>query len=168
VADEIRHARVADWARRWNTGLERFLKRRVAAPVDAQDLAQEVYLRLLRAQQLDLVVEPQAYLYKVARNVAAEWRVRASQSKPHSSEELDALVEATSPEALVSEECEHARLDAALRTMATPVRAVLYLKLTNAMSHEEIARQLGITTRMVRRLLTAGYSDLRRQLGVVE
>jgi RNA polymerase sigma factor (sigma-70 family) len=168
VADEIRHARVADWARRWNAGLERFLKRRVAVPVDAQDLAQEVYLRLLRAQQLDLVVEPQAYLYRVARNVAAEWRVRASQSKPHSADELDELVEATSPEALVSEELEHARLDEALRTMAAPVRAVLYLKLTNAMSHEEIARQLGITTRMVRRLLTAGYAELRRQLGVVE
>lgn len=94
MADEIRHARVADWAKRWNAGLERFLKRRVAVPVDAQDLAQEVYLRLLRAQQLDLVVEPQAYLYRVARNVAAEWRVRASQSKPHSADELDELVEA--------------------------------------------------------------------------
>ena len=168
MADEMRHARVADWARRWNAGLERFLRRRVGAPVDAQDLAQEVYLRLLRAQQLDIVVEPQAYLYRVARNVAAEWRVRASQSKPHSSDELDALVEATGPEALVDEERERTRLDAALRTMAPPVRAVLYLKLTNAMSHDEIARQLGITNRMVRRLLTAGYAELRRQLGAVE
>ncbi len=165
MADEIRHARVADWARRWNAGLERFLKRRVAAPVDAQDLAQEVYLRLLRAQQLDLVVEPQAYLYKVASNVAAEWRVRASQSKPHSAAELDALVEATSPETLVSEELEHARLDAALRGMPAAVRAVLYLKLTSAMSHEEIAGRLGITQRMVRRFLTTGYAELRQRLG---
>lgn len=165
MSDDVPHARVADWARRWNAGLERFLKRRVAAPVDAQDLAQEVYLRLLRAQQLDLVVEPQAYLYKVASNVAAEWRMRARQRKPHSAEELDALVEATSPETLVSEELERARLDAALRAMATPLRVVLYLKLTNAMSHEEIACQLGITTRMVRRLLTAGYVELRRRLG---
>jgi RNA polymerase sigma-70 factor (ECF subfamily) len=166
VADEIRSRRVADWAKRWNTGLERFLKRRVPTPVDAQDLAQEVYLRLLRAEQLDLVIEPQAYLYKVAGNVAAEWRIRASQSKPHSSEELDALVEATSPETLVNDLFEKARLDAALRLMTTPVRAVLYLKLTNSMSHEEIARQLGITTRMVRRLLTTGYAELRRRLTV--
>jgi RNA polymerase sigma factor (sigma-70 family) len=166
VADDVRSARVADWARRWNTGLERFLKRRVAAPVDAQDLAQEVYLRLLRAEQLDLVVEPQAYLYKVASNVAAEWRVRASQSKPHSSAELDALIEATGPEALVSHSLESARLDAALRMMTAPVRAVLYLKLTHAMSHAEIAHRLGITTRMVRRFLTTGYAELRRRLAV--
>jgi RNA polymerase sigma-70 factor (ECF subfamily) len=160
----MRRVRVADWARRWNTGLERFLKRRVAAPVDAQDLAQEVYLRLLRAQQLDLVAEPQAYLYKVASNVAAEWRIRASQCKPHSSEELDLLVEATSPEMLVDSELERARLDAALRAMTAPVRAVLYLKLTRAMSHQEIAHQLGITPRMVRRLLTVGYAEMRRRL----
>ena len=165
MADEIRHARVAAWARRWNGGLERFLKRRVPAPVDAQDLAQEVYLRLLRAQQLELVAEPQAYLYKVASHVAAEWRIRACQSRPHSSEELDSLIEATTPETLVSEQLDRARLDTVLRAMATPVRAVLYLKLANAMSHDEIAGQLGITTRMVRRLLTSGYAELRRQLG---
>jgi DNA-directed RNA polymerase specialized sigma24 family protein len=32
------------------------------------------------------------------------------------------------------------------------------------MTHEDIARHLGITTRMVRRYLTAGYAELRRQL----
>ena len=164
MADEIRSRRVADWAKRWNTGLERFLKRRVPTLMDAQDLAQEVYLRLLRAEQLDHVAEPQAYLYKVASNVAAEWRMRASQSKPHSAAELDALVEATSPETLVDDWFEKARLEAALRLMTTPVRAVLYLKLTHSMSHDEISRQLGITPRMLRRLLTAGYAELRRQL----
>lgn len=164
MADDIQRARVADWAKRWNSGLRRYLTRRVAAPVDAQDLAQEVYLRLLRAEQLDLVVEPQAYLYKVASNVAAEWRVRASQRMPHSARDLDALVEATGPETLMADAHERARLDAALRGMTAPVRAVLYLKLAHGMTHDEIARQLGITGRMVRRLLTAGYAELRRQL----
>jgi RNA polymerase sigma-70 factor (ECF subfamily) len=164
MAEDSRVARVADWARRWNSGLTRFLERRVTARVDAQDLAQEVYLRLLRAEQLDLVIEPQAYLYRVASNVAAEWHVRARQSKPHSTEELELLVELTTPETIVDQEIETARLDAALRTMTPMVRAVLYLKLREAMTHEDIARHLGITTRMVRRYLTGGYAELRRQL----
>lgn len=164
MADESRSARVADWAMRWNKGLTQFLTRRVAARVDAQDLAQEVYLRLLRAEKLDLVEKPQAYLYKVASNVAAEWRVRACHSNPHSAAELESLVEATCPEMLVNDALENARLNEVLRTMTTPVRAVLYLKLTHSMTHEEIARQLGITIRRVRRLLTAGYAELRRQL----
>jgi RNA polymerase sigma-70 factor (ECF subfamily) len=150
--------------RRWNSGLTRFLERRVATPVDAQDLAQEVYLRLLRSEQLDLIAEPQAYLYRVASNVAAEWRMRACHRKPHNADELDALVDLASPETLVDEELSAARLDRALRELTPTVRAVLYLKLRDGMTHEEIARHLAITPRMVRRFLTAGYSQLRQQL----
>jgi RNA polymerase sigma factor (sigma-70 family) len=164
VAQELRGTRVAEWARRWNSGLTRFLERHVTARADAQDLAQEVYLRLLRAERLDLIEEPQAYIYKVARNVAAEWRIRACRRTPHSAEELDLLLEATDPETLVSDALERARVDAAIGMMSPMVRAVLYLKLSDSMSHDEIALRLSITKRMVRRLLTAGYAELRRRL----
>lgn len=159
-----RGVRVADWMRRWNTGLTRFLERRVGTRVDAQDLAQEVYLRLLRAERLDLVIEPQAYLYRVASNVAAEWRMRARQSRPHSTAELESLVEATTPEALVDDAIDRRRFEAALGAMSPMLRAVMFLKLREGMTHEEIARHLGITQRMVRRFLTAGYVALRGAL----
>jgi RNA polymerase sigma factor (sigma-70 family) len=153
--------RIAEWARNWNAGLTRFLRRRLPQPIDAEDLAQEVYARLLRVEKLELIEEPQAYLYRVAVNVAAEWRMRASQSKPHSADELDALVAATTPESALSEADFARQLDGALREMTPMVRAVIYLKLRDGMSHEEIARHLGITTRMVRRLLTTAYMQLR-------
>ena len=159
-----RGARVADWMRRWNSGLTRFLERRVGTRVDAQDLAQEVYLRLLRAEQLDLVLEPQAYLYRVASNVAAEWRIRACQRRPHSAQELETLVEATTPESLLDDAIDRRRFEAALGALGPMLRAVVFLKLRDGMTHEQIARHLGITTRMVRRLLTAGYAELRRRL----
>jgi RNA polymerase sigma factor (sigma-70 family) len=153
--------RIAEWARSWNAGLTRFLRRRLPQPIDAEDLAQEVYARLLRVEKLELIEEPQAYLYRVAVNVAAEWRMRAAQSKPHSSDELDALVAATTPETALGEADFERQLDGALREMTPMVRAVIYLKLRDGMSHEEIARHLGITTRMVRRLLTTAYIQLR-------
>jgi RNA polymerase sigma-70 factor (ECF subfamily) len=156
--------RIAEWMRRWNSGLTRFLERRVATPIDAQDLAQEVYLRLLRLEQIDLIAEPQAYLYRVASNVATEWRMRASQRKPHSADELDVLVDLASPEVLVDEALSAARLDAALRELTPVVRAVMYLKLRDSMTHEQIARHLSVTSRMVRRYLTVGYTELRRRL----
>lgn len=161
---DSRGARVADWMRRWNSGLTRFLERRVATRVDAQDLAQEVYLRLLRAEQLDLVQEPQAYLYRVASNVATEWRIRASQSRPHSAEDLESLVEATTPESLLDDALDRARFEAALGGMSPMLRAVVFLKLRDGMTHEQIARHLGITARMVRRFLAGGYAELRRRL----
>jgi RNA polymerase sigma factor (sigma-70 family) len=153
--------RIGEWARNWNAGLTRFLRRRLPQQIDAEDLAQEVYVRLLRVEKLDLIEEPQAYLYRVASNVASEWRMRACHSKPHSSDELDALVAATTPEALLDETDFARQLDAALHGMTPMIRTIIYLKLRDGMSHEEIARHLGITTRMVRRLLTTGYAHLR-------
>jgi DNA-directed RNA polymerase specialized sigma24 family protein len=41
-----------EWRQRWNRSLFQFLRRRVRSSVDVQDLAQETYLRLLRARDL--------------------------------------------------------------------------------------------------------------------
>ena len=45
------------------------------------DAAQEVFLRLLRYDRGELVENPQAYLFKVATNVAAEWSIRARRER---------------------------------------------------------------------------------------
>ena len=161
MAGSGRSDRVGQWARNWNAGLTRFLRRRLPGQMDAEDLAQEVYVRLLRVEKLDAIEEPQAYLYRVASNVAAEWRMRACHSKPHSDAELDTLVTATTPESLLDDSQLATQLDAALRAMPAMVRTVTFLKLREGMSHDEIAKHLSITNRMVRRLLTAGYAQLR-------
>src|SRR5882757_4637917 len=64
------------WRKRWNRSLLRFLGRRVETGVDVEDLAQETYLRLLRARDLSDVRNPQAYLLRVASHVVSEWRDR--------------------------------------------------------------------------------------------
>jgi RNA polymerase sigma-70 factor (ECF subfamily) len=157
----VRKQRIAEWARRWNAGLTRFLRSRVSNQIDAEDLAQEVYVRLLRIESLELIEEPQAYVYRMASNVASEWRLRASQRKPHSSEELDMLVATTDPEAHLDDEALSQLLDDSLKGMSPMIRAVTYLKIQQGLSHDEIAQQLGITTRMVRRFLGQGYLHLR-------
>lgn len=159
-----RSRRIAEWARSWNAGLTRYLRRRLPGRIDPEDLAQEVYVRLLRAEKLEQIQEPQAYLYRVASNVAAEWRMRAVHSKPHSDAELETLVAAATPESLLDDEQFSTQLDAALQTMTPMVRAVIYLKLREDMSHEEIAEHLGITPRRVRRMLTTGYAQLRARI----
>lgn len=156
-----RSQRIAEWARNWNAGLTRYLRRRLPGRIDPQDLAQEVYVRLLRVEKLEQIKEPQAYLYRVASNVAAEWRMRAVHSKPHSDAELDTLMAAATPESLLDDAQFSAQLDSALQKMTPMVRAVIYLKLREDLSHGEIAGHLGITTRMVRRMLTTGYAQLR-------
>src|SRR5687767_2150942 len=57
-------------------GLYRFLLRKLKSADTAEDLAQEVYLRLLRATDPSQVKYPQAYVYRVAFNVLYEYRLR--------------------------------------------------------------------------------------------
>lgn len=56
--------------------LRKYLRHRLRRPDDLDDLAQEVYLRLLRMKdetQIDGVREPMAYVYAVAASVLADW-----------------------------------------------------------------------------------------------
>src|SRR6202790_5047322 len=78
---------LVSWRMRWNRSLLQFLGRRVRAAVDIEDLAQETYLRLLRARDLREVRNPQAYLLRVASHVLIEWRDR--QPRPESLVEMD-------------------------------------------------------------------------------
>jgi RNA polymerase sigma factor (sigma-70 family) len=162
--DWKRKARIADWVRRWNYDLTRFVERRVRMRADAEDLAQEVYLRLLRTAEIDVIAEPRAYLYRMASNVAAEWRLRARESKPHSADELETLLETKTPEVRLDQEQDEARFSAALDSLGVMVRAVVFLKLREGMTNEEIALHLGITKRMVKRYLVSGYAELRVRL----
>lgn len=162
---DTRHTqRLAQWIERWNRPLMRFLGRRIPAHIDPEDLAQEVYLRLLRVQDLEIIQEPRAYLYHVARNIAAEWRTRQQRLEGHSAEELDDLIDLTTPEVQAQQDLEIQQLEQALKRLPPLTRAATYMKLHDGHTHEEIAGQLGITQRMVRKHLTVGYASLRRQL----
>src|SRR3954463_16462706 len=69
---------LVEWRQRWNRRLFQFLRRRVRTSVDVQDLAQETYLRLLRARDLAEVRNPLSYMLQVASHVALEWGERQS------------------------------------------------------------------------------------------
>ena len=74
------------------------LKSRLGRTADLQDLAQEVYLRLLRVEQPKLISDPSSYVYRVALNVAEEWRLRAAQALEHSSDALETMESDQDPE----------------------------------------------------------------------
>ncbi len=57
------------------TALQGFFQRRIRAKADAPDLAQEVYLRMLRVSDSDAIRNPELYLYTVANNLVKEHAV---------------------------------------------------------------------------------------------
>src|SRR5258707_15299570 len=55
--------------------LQSFFLRRIRTKADAADLAQEVYVRMLRIRDLDAIRSPVSYLYTVANNLVKEHAV---------------------------------------------------------------------------------------------
>ena len=155
---------LAGWQQRWNRSLLRFLGRRVRSTVDIEDLAQETYLRLLRARDLGDVRNPQAYLLRVASHVVVEWRDH--QPRPDLLVEIDddALIDDCQPELELEASISEDRLNQTLASVSPTMRAVLLLRLRDERSCKEIAHELDITLRQVRRFLARGYERLRTAL----
>jgi RNA polymerase sigma-70 factor (ECF subfamily) len=157
--------RLVEWFRRWRTPLRRFLASRSAVrPADFDDVAQEVFLRLLRYEAAEIVEHPQAYLFKMAANVAAEWSIRASNRRAHEPHWLASLAADDRPDETL--DCEVAQLEIkrALNTLTPRERAILKLYFEDGLSQAEIATQLGVSFRIVRRDFEKSYGKLRREL----
>jgi RNA polymerase sigma-70 factor (ECF subfamily) len=152
------------WRKRWNRTLLMFIGRRVRAAVDIEDLAQETYLRLLRARDLHDVRSPQSYLLRVASHVVAEWRHRQPPEEMFEPVDEDFLLDERIPEFELEAELSQTRLDQALAEIAPLTRAVLILKFRDNHQCKQIAAELDLTNRQVRRHLTRGFEQLRGAL----
>jgi RNA polymerase sigma-19 factor, ECF subfamily len=152
------------WRQRWNRSLLQFIGRRVRAAVDIEDLAQETYLRLLRARDLQGISNPQGYLLRVASHVVAEWRDRRLPNEKVEALDEDFLIDERTPEFELDVHLSQVHLERALASIPVLTRTVLLLKFRESYQCKEIARQLHLTERQVRRHLTHGFERLRGAL----
>lgn len=155
---------VTGWRKRWNRTLLLFLRQRVGSRVDIEDLAQETYLRLLRARDLQGVGNPLAYLLTVAGHVVAEWRNQRAFTSVALEEGEQLLVDSRTPEFQLEARVSHQRLSETLAEISPTMRAVLLMRLRDGYPYKEISKELGITDRQVKRYLARGYERLRRTL----
>jgi RNA polymerase sigma-70 factor (ECF subfamily) len=152
------------WRKRFNRSLLRFIGRRVRTSIDIEDLAQETYLRLLRARDLESVRNPHAYLLRVASHVVSEWRDREPPREMFEAVDADLLADAAVTEFTLEADVWQALLDQALQDIPPMTRAVLLLKFRENRSCKDIARDLALTERQVRRHLTRGCERLRSKM----
>src|SRR5262245_39202172 len=111
----------------YSRALQRYLLRRLRKAEDVRDLEQEVYLRLLRVQNAELVRDPEAYMYRIASHVVHEFWQRAEQSfVTFDSETVDELEERepqTVPDRLADELHAERQLDRVLKRLPRKWRA---------------------------------------------
>jgi RNA polymerase sigma factor (sigma-70 family) len=159
--------RFAQWFREWRKPVRHWLSRRAAVPAaELDDLAQEVFLRLLRYSEKTAVENPLGYLLRIAGNVASEWRERARVSKPHEQDWLDELLiePDQEPQNSVSQARTDESVQEAVDRLPRRQRDVLLLRVNEGLTYKQIADRLNLTPRVVLRDLTRAYSQLRMQL----
>lgn len=155
---------VERWYGEYHARLLKFLRRSLRTETDAQDVSQEVFLRLLRIPEDRVVEYPQAYLFRVAVNVLNDWHADQRMFETRPPDDFDKLETARE-----SEEDHDARkrleaIDRALQTLPGHYRATIMLKTRDGLSYKEIARHLGVSERMVKRYVVKGYARLREKL----
>jgi len=161
---EPSRAHVAGWVRDYAQDLRRFLAKRRFIESDINDVCQEVYLRLLRFERPQVVKNPAAYLFRVAANVAHDFKLRQTRWVSLAPQELEEMQGDLRPEDVADAAAVHRALYQALARLPPVPRAALVLQAREDLSLEEIAQRLGTTRRAVRRAITRGHELLREAL----
>ena len=161
---------VLDWREQWHPLLLQILARRLPVPADVSDLAQEVYLRLLRVDKLDLVKDPRAYLCRIAVNIASEWRLRLARFPTTPSDDVpeNELPVTDNLEQWLATQQNRGAIQAALEALPLHHRTALVLHVTQDMTYPQIAEHMGVTGRQVKRYLAKAYDALRHELAETE
>jgi RNA polymerase sigma-70 factor (ECF subfamily) len=166
VARESRNGRISVWFGRWRKPMRSWFSNRAVPSAEVDDLAQEVFLRLLRYSDDVAVENPQGYLFRIAANVANEWRDRSSVRQPHARNWLDELQidPEDQPDNSVFQSRINKHLRGAVNNLPQRQREVLLLHVNDGLTYKQIADRLGVTYRIVLRDLTRAYGALRLQL----
>jgi len=166
IGDSPPKDRLVQWFRQWRRPIIRFLGAyRAVDRADIDDVAQEVFLRMVRYDRSALVANPQSYLFKMAANVAAEWSMRPHRRSPHASEWLSELIEDSSPESELLNQIEEHALLVAINALPARPREMLRLHFVESLTREQIATRLSVSPRVVKRELIRAYAALRLSLG---
>jgi RNA polymerase sigma-70 factor (ECF subfamily) len=162
---EPKHTLVEKLFEQHSDALQAFFYRRVRAKPDAADLAQEVYLRILRVADPDAIRNPEAYLFTVAANLLKENAVanRRKAELIEADDGHDAEAPANIDGSLdTSRRIE--RLRVVLGQLPLKCQAAVLLQYRHGLSYQEIALRLDVSPHMVKKYLGQALTQCRRRM----
>ena len=154
--------------RRHHSALIKFLRRRLSIAEDAEDVAQETYIRMMRYEGSSELNSPSAMLFRIAVNVANDHgrAVVARHRKSHTRiEDFELASEEPSPE---REILANQTLDLLLDTierLPPKCRQVFLLSRASDMTYPEIAAHCGISVKMVEKHISRAIAVCLEKVG---
>lgn len=155
--------------RKYNESLVRYLSVRLHSLRDAEEVAQEAYARMLKLDEPDTISHMQAYLFKIASNIAIDRLRRQGRQPQHLS--LDAVSDGIPAPAVAVDRIVEARQQLSqireiVADLPPKCRKAFLLYKFNDKSYREIAEQMQLTESMIRKYVLRAIVYCRSRMDV--
>ena len=161
-------ASITVMSQRFRPALMSFFLRRIRNPAEAEDLTQEVLMRVAERGAAIDASRPDAYVFQIAANLLRDQgrrqKVRAAYQNGLGMSEATRVEERDPDRVLQAKQSLTTVLDA-LRQMPERTRTIFILFRLENMKQREIADMLGISIRTVEQHVVRASVRLREQLG---
>ncbi len=168
MAAEEKQDVVGGFAALYGDRLRRFLRTRVRNRADIPDLVQEVFLRLLRVPNHEMIRTPEAYIFTIAQHAA---RQKALEEKAEGdavdlAEVLNELhgTADCDPQLKVSASQCLALIERNLRTLSPNVQATFLLHKRDGLTIDQVSARLGVSRPMAKKYLVKALVSFRKSL----
>lgn len=166
-------------AARFHRPLMSFFLRRLQDRDEAEDLTQEVFVRILRRDEAIPLDNPEIYIFRVAANLLRDRARRATTHHSAEHDSLDApqaeftgagrlatgLVEDREPERVLLSQESLREVMRVLDELGERTRDIFMLSRLEKMKHRDIAAVYGITVSAVEKHLNRASAHLARRFG---
>lgn len=151
--------------RKHNQSLVKFLAARLSSHAEAKDVAQEAYVRLLQLHRPEAVDFLRAFLFRTASNIAIDnLRRRRIAQRAGFIESRHLDTDRLCPERRVSSLEEMVLVRRCLNELAPQCRRALVLSRIEGMRLQDIASELEVSTRTVKRYISEGLALIHRRM----
>ena len=159
---------ISELFHRYHATLKRFLMRSLKSREDVEDVTQEVYLRLVKHGRPETIESPQAFLFKTAANLLKD-RSRRQQvrlvDRHVSISDFEVASLAATPEQILQSKQGLDILIQVLDSVKPKCRRAFVLHRFKGLNYNEIAREMGISSSMVKHHICHVLADCRAELG---
>jgi len=167
--------RLAELDSRYRAALVSYFYRRLHSHGDAEDLTQEVFLRIIRHPQSDALEVADSYIFTIASNLLRD-RLRSARSRRENLQvrvddpeiakgPAEALTEVRGPERVLLGQEALQRVMQKLQELSPQTRDIFLLHRLEGMKHKEIAKVFGLSVSTIEKHIIRALKQISTGVG---
>lgn len=141
-----------------------FVKNRISDKDYAQDIVQESYMKVIALENIELIQNKRAFLYRIAKNIIVDKARKNSSVKEVMFEDSIETATNLEPETLIIEQNRQMILMQELNKLPQMRKDVFILHVLEGYSREEIAKMMDISMSAVEKHLSRASIELKAKL----